>query len=717
MSVSMFSSHVIGAGVQPPLPPAERRTRVLHGDVTVDRYRWLRDRDHPGTRAYLEAENTYAEQATAHLTVLKSQLIAEIQGRQPSEGAPPAFNVGPFEYFQRLERGHAHPAWWRRPTAGGSAELVLDPNAIPGAEAYYSLGVFGPSDDGRYVAFSVDLIGNDGYELRVRDMTTGRDVWRDTGRVGWVAWAGDNHTLFFTRELGDRRRHDRVVRFDVESGDAEVVFEETNDALEVRIRRSDSGAWLFLDVCPAPDGSSPVHRGGIEVWCLPADEPGAGWRRIVTRQLGHQVFAEHWEETFLFRVNDAGPYWRLVRAPMDDPAQSRWEEVVPHNQSVSIEEVHVLEGHLVVLERVGLRPRLISYDRSGRVTATIVPDEPSCTLVVGLSLGGAYSVPRHAYRGSRLTYSVSSFVTPDTVFEHDLDEDRSVVLYKAHVPGYDPTKYLATVVLVEAEDGVQIPISLVVPRGRTSPGPVLLDVYGCHGIPRWPSFFKSPSFMTARLSLLDRGVAFGLVHVRGGGELGRPWWQAAIQDRKRITHADLIAASEGLIEQGHAARDGIVISGRSAGGGTVLATAASRPDLFRAVLAEVPVADILDTVTDYPMPYAGSEADEYGDPDIVRDYRYIRTYDPYYNLSPHRPLPPTYVDTALDDSQVLYYQPARYVAQRRWCAADRDPALVFRVMNIGGHFGASHGLARAEDQAFRMAWILDLLSRSRPEPE
>lgn len=280
-----------------------------------------------------------------------------------------------------------------------------------------------------------------------------------------------------------------------------MVFEETDDRLEVRIRRSDSGAWLFLDVSPVP-----ARVGGIEVWCLAADEHGAGWRRIVTRELGHEVFAEHWKDAFLFRVNDAGPYWRLVRAPIDDPAPSRWEEVVPHNKEMLLEEVHVLEDHLVVLVREGLRARLVSYDRSGRVGATIVPDEPSCTLTVGLSPGGEYSVARHAYRGTRLTDCVSSFVTPRTVFEHDLDDDHSVVLYKTHIPGYDPAKYSATVVLVEAEDGVQIPISLVVRRERTSAGPVLLGVYGCHASPRWPSFFESPSFMTARLSLLDRGL-------------------------------------------------------------------------------------------------------------------------------------------------------------------------------------------------------------------
>ncbi|MER9420513.1 prolyl oligopeptidase family serine peptidase [Mesorhizobium sp. M0306] len=696
--------------LEPPLPRAEPRIRVLHDDITTDRYRWLRDRDNPDVRAYLEAENCYAEQATEHLTELKAQLVAEIQGRQPSEGAAPAFQVGPFEYFQLPQRGGTHSAWWRRPTTGGPAELVLDPNEIPGAGAYYALGVFEPSDDGRYVAFSVDLIGNEGYELTVRDMADGRDIWRDSGRAGKVVWAADNHTLFFTRELADQRRHDRVVRLDVERADSEVVFEETADRLEVQIRRSDSGAWLFLDLSPVAGG------GGIEVWCLAADEPGAEWRRIVTREFGHEVFAEHWKDAFLFRVNDAGPYWRLVRAPIDDPAPSRWEEFVPHNEGTLLEEVHVLEDHLVVIAREGLRPRLVCYDRRGRVGATIVPDEPSCSLTVGLSAGGDYSVARHAYRGSRLTYCLSSFVTPSTVFEHDLDHDQSVVLYKTHIPGYDPANYTATVVLVETEDGVQIPISLVVRRGRKGAGPVLLGVYGCHAAPRWPSFFMTPSFMNARLSLLDRGVAFGIVHVRGGGEFGRPWWQAAVKDRKRITHTDLIAAAEGLIEQGLATREEIVILGRSAGGGTVLATAALRPDLFRAVVAEVPVADILDTVIDYPMPYAAVEAAEYGDPRVAREYRYIRTYDPYYNLHPDRPLPPTYVDTALDDSQVLFFQPARYVAQRRSCAADRDPKLVFRVMRIGGHSGPSHGVARAEDHAFRLAWILDQLNYSRTDP-
>ncbi|MER8760425.1 S9 family peptidase [Mesorhizobium sp. M0976] len=691
--------------LQPPLPRAEPRIRVLHGDVTVDSYRWLRDRENPDVRAYLEAENSYAEQATAHLTGLKEELIAEIEGRLPCEGAPPAFQVGLFEYFQRHDPGLSHPAWWRRPMTRGSAELVLDPNAIPGAEVFYSLGVFEPSDDGRYMAFSFDLIGDENYELIVRDMADGRDVWRDPGRAtGRVVWAADNHTLFFTRERADRRHHDQIVRLDVEVGISEVVFEEVNERLAVLVRRSNSGAWLFLDVVTTYSFS--VQAGAAEVWCLPADEPGGKWRRILKRELGHEIYAEHWGDKFLFRVNDTGPYWRLVCAPIDDPSPSRWEEVIPHRNGVTLEEVHVLEQHLVLLEREGLRPRLISRSVTGQVEATIVPDEPSCTLKVGLSAGGSYSVARHPFRSSKLVYSVSSFVTPDTFVEHELAHDRSAVLYQVRVPGYDAAQYMATVVMAEAEDGVQVPISLVARRDRTSPGPVLLYVYGCYGIPSWPKF------IAARLSLLDRGVAFGIVHIRGGGELGRPWHLVATRDRKLVTHTDLIAAAEGLVEQGYATRNGIVMGGRSAGGGVVLATAALRPDLFRAVVAEVPLTDIVDTEMDFTMPYALNETAEYGDPHIADEYQYLRSYDPYYNLSADRPLPPTYVDNAIDDGQVLHYQPARYVAQRRSCAADRDPELVFRTRTVGGHSGASHGPGVAEEAAFRMAWALDQLGRS-----
>ncbi|GLR91651.1 S9 family peptidase [Bradyrhizobium iriomotense] len=697
--------------VQPPLPRAEPRIRVLHDDVTIDRYRWLRDRQHPDVRAYLEAENSFAEQATVHLKRLRAELVAEIEGRQPCKGAAPALQVGPYEYFQEHRQGLYHPAWWRRPLSGGSAELVHDPNAISGSEAFYSLGAFEPSDDGRYVAFSFDLVGNERYELTVRDMAEGREVWRDSGRAGRVVWAADNHTLFFTRDRTDRR-HDQIVRVDILARDSVVVFEEVNERLQLSVRRSNSGAWLFLDVNTNWDNSAQVQRGAAEVWCLPAGQPRGEWRRIVERELGHEIYAEHWGDRFLFRVDDAGPCWRLVSAAIDDPSPSCWEEVISHRVGVTLEEVHVLEQHLVLLEREGLRRRLVSRNRSGKVGVTIVPDEPSCTLRVGLSAGGRYSVARHLFRSSKLTYSVSSYVRPDTVVEHDLADDRSTVLYRARIPGYDPAQYVATVVMVEAEDGVRVPISLVMRRDRTSPGPVLLNVYGCHGTSRWPSFFAWPSFMTARLSLLDRGVAFGIAHVRGGGEFGRPWHEEAIRDRKRITYTDLIAAAEGLIEQGFASRDGIVIEGTSAGGGTVLATAALRADLFRAVIAEVPVADILDTTMDTSMPYAPMESAEYGDPHIAHEYRYLRSYDPYYNLSADRPLPPTYVDAALDDGQVLYYQPARYVAQRRFCAADRDPELVFRMRTVGGHSGASHGPGVAEEAAFRMAWVLDRLRRS-----
>ncbi|MER9782712.1 S9 family peptidase [Mesorhizobium sp. M0217] len=693
--------------MQPPLPRAEPRIRVLHDHVTIDGYRWLRDRDNPDVRAYLEAEGGYAEQAAAHLSALKAEIIAEIEGRQLREGALPSFQVGPFEYFQRHEQGQSHPRWWRRPAGGDRAELVIDPNVLEGAEVFYRLGVFEPSDDGRFVAFSFDVIGDENYELRVRDMETGRDVWQGSRRAAMVAWASDGHTLFFTRERPRLRRQcNELIRLDIATGDSEVVFEEANGYLEIRVRRSDSGVWLFLDVIASSDWSSPVHMGAAEVWCIPADEAGGKWRRIVRRELGCNIYVEHWRDSFLFRADDAGPSCRLVRAPINDPSPSSWEEVVPHRAGVALEEVHILEKHLVVLEREGLRPRLVSRDGRGGVGATIVPEEPSCTLKVGLSAGGIHSVARHPFRSSKLVYSISSFVTPDTVVEHDLADPRSTVLYQARVPGYDAAQYVATVVMAKAEDGVQVPISLVARRDRTNPGPVLLNVYGCYGSTRWPSF------MAARLSLLDRGVAFGWVHVRGGGELGRPWHEAATRDRKRITYTDLIAAAEGLVDIGFASRDAIVIEGSSGGGGTVLATAALRPDLFCAVLAKVPLCDILDTEMDFMMPYALQETAEYGDPHIAHEYRYLRSYDPYYNLSADRPLPPTYVDAALDDGQVLYYQPARYVAQRRSCSADRDPELVFRMRMVGGHSGASHGPSVDEERAFRMAWTLDHLRRS-----
>jgi len=703
---NLCSSRPVGDRRLPPLPRAEPMIRVLHDDVTTDGYRWLRDWENPDVRAYLEAENSYAEQATEHLAGLKAELIAEIERRRPKEGTPPAFQVGPFEYFQRPDPNLPHPRWWRRPVAGDQAELVFDPNALQGAENFYRLGVFEPSDDGRYVAFSFDVIGDENHELRVRDMETGRDVWQGSRQAVMVAWAADGHTLFFTRERPDlRRQRHELIRLDVAVGRSEVVFEEVDELLNVEVRRSDSGAWLFLDV-------TDVDRGAGEVWCLPADEPGVKWRRLVAREAGRRVIAEHWQDNFLFLVDDVGPNWRLVRAPIAEPSPSRWEEVIPHRNGVALEEVHLLEQHLVLLEREGLHPRLVVRDHGGRIVTAIVPEEPSCTLAVGLPTGGRYSGARHAFRSSKLTYSTSSFVTPDTLIEYDLGDEISTIVYRANIPGYDPAQYVASVVTVKAADGEEIPISLVARRDRASPGPVLLNVYGCYGTARWPSFSAWPSFMTARLSLLDRGVAFAIVHVRGGGEFGRAWHEAAIRNRKHITHTDLIAAAEGLIERGFAARDGIVIEGASGGGGVVLATAALRPELFRAVIADVPLADILDTELDFTMPYAQQEACEYGDPHIAQEYLYLRSYDPYYSLSADRPLPPTYVDAALYDSQVLYWQPARYVAQRRSCALDRDPELVFRMRMVGGHDGASHGPGMAEAAAFRMAWMLDRLRHS-----
>ncbi|MBY3253121.1 S9 family peptidase [Rhizobium laguerreae] len=693
--------------LHPPLPHAETRIRVLHEDVTTDKFGWLRNRENPDVLQYLEAENRYSEQATAHLAEIKHQLVAEIKARRAGGGSHPILTVGPFEYFRMQEDGLPHSAWWRRPVAGGPDELVMDPNLIPGAAVFFTLGIFEPSDDGRYLAYSFDVVGDEGFELRVRDVSSGQEVWRGPARVGQAVWAADSQSLFFSQERSDRRQHDRIVRFDVEASKSEVVFEESNERLAVVVRRSHSGAWLFLNVVPGCDNTLRVQRGAAEVWCLASNSPKGKWRRIVARDLGHKIYAEHWNDRFLFRVDDNGPDWRMVSAPTDDPSPSQWKEFVPHRAGVTLEEVHVFDQDLVSLERENLRPRLVVYGRTGEVKSVIVPEASTCTLKVGVSAGGSYSVARHRFCSSQLIYSVSSFIRPDTFTEHDMENGRSKIVYQAEVPGYDASQYVATTIMADAEDGVQVPISLISRRDRWPGGPVLLNVYGCYGTTRWPSFFSAPSCLDERLSLLDRGIAFGIVHVRGGGEFGRRWYDAAIRDRKTVTYTDLIRCAETLVEQGYASRDGIIIEGKSAGGGTVLAAAALRPDLFRAVIAEVPVADIIDTELDFNMPFALAETAEYGDPRAPDEYSYMRTYDPYYNLDADRPLPPTYIDAALDDSQVLFHQPARYVAQRRSCTPNRDPALVFRTRMLGGHSGFSHGPAVVEEAAFRQAWILD----------
>ncbi|WP_041679031.1 prolyl oligopeptidase family serine peptidase [Rhizobium etli] len=697
--------------MRPPLAHEESRIRVLHDDVTTDRFRWLRDKEHPKLHSYLNAENDYAEHSIAHLGSLKAELIAEIKGRQPSDDILPAFRVGPFEYVQRRADGKAHPVWWRRPVTGGAYQIIFDPNEVAGAERFYSLGVFEPSDDGRYIAYSFDVVGSEWYKLHVRDVDGGRDVWHDVGRAGRAVWASDNQTLFFTRERADRRHHDQVVCVNILDGQPEVIFEEANERLAVVVRRSNSGDWLFIDVYAMSDNSG-AQRGAAEVWCLPSDQPRGTWRRVVGRDLGHKVYAEHWHDRFLFRVDDAGAFCRIVSAPLDSPSPCNWKELVPHRTDVNLEEVHILEQHLIVLERKGLCPSLVAYEASGEMNAVIVRGEPSCTLIVGLSARGRYSVGRQPFHSGKVLYTVSSFVTPDKIVEHNLIEDRSSILSHASVSGYDSEQYEATVVMAKGEDGVDIPISLVMRRDRKCPGPLLLNVYGCYGTCRWPSFFSWPSSMTERLSLLDRGYAFGIVHVRGGGELGRSWHKAATRERKQVTHTDLIAAAEGLIDQGVTTRGSIIIEGKSAGGGTVLSASHLRPDLFCAVLAEVPLTDIIDTEFDFTLPFALSETTEYGDPHEVGEYRYLRTYDPYYNLCADRVLPPTYIDAAFEDGQVLYYQPARYVAQRRFCSLDSDPELVFRTRFVGGHGGASHGPDVAEQAAYRMTWIIKQITRS-----
>ncbi|MDW8326089.1 MAG: S9 family peptidase [Anaerolineales bacterium] len=678
-----------------PLAPKRPHPITQHGQTRVDDYFWLRNRDDPEVRRYLEAENAYAEAVMAHTRDLQEALYREMRGRIQEDDTTVPVRRGEFFYYSRTEQDKQYPIYCRKRGAlDAPEEILLDVNELAKGRGFCRLGNFEISPDHRYLAYSVDYSGAERFTLYIKDLHTGEllpEVIPDSYYT--LEWANDSRTLFYTTLNAANRPH-RVWRHVIGSDAAQdvLIYEEADESYFIWMRKSRSGRFLFLD----------LHNNNTSEWrYASADDPSATFTVFAPRRPGVEYRIDHHGDRFLILTNEDALNFKLMETPIDSPGRDHWRELVPHRPEVLLEGFDVFREHLVLYEREGGLKTMRVGDPYARSFRRVHFPEPVYTYWTRAWMEPDEN-PDFEARTLRFTYS--SLVTPDTVVDYGLDDGSWTERKRLSIPGgYDPTQYVSERLAATAPDGTYVPISLVYRKGfrRDGRGPLLLHSYGAYGAP------TEPFFNVNRLSLLDRGVAFALAHVRGGSEFGRAWYENGKLLHKRNTFTDFIACAEHLIAQGYTASDRLAILGVSAGGLLVTAAMTMRPDLFHCVVAKVPFVDVVNTMSDPTIPLTVIEWEEWGNPADKTLFDYMLSYSPYDNIQP-RAYPHLLVTAGLNDPRVAYWEPAKFVAKLRALKTDSNRLLLKTNMDAG-HAGASGRFDYLREIAFEFAFVLDTL--------
>lgn len=678
-----------------PLAPAHPTVLRKHGESRLDPYFWLRDKDHPDTLAYLQAENAYAEASTAALKPFETRLFDEIKARIKEDDSSVPYRLDGYCYYSRFETGRQYPLLCRQPLGadgqpGAPEQILLDVNALAEGKSFMEVGEFEVSPDGQLLAFTTDSSGFRQYTLQIKDLRSGKLLRLRRQRVTSVAWALDNRTLFYSTEDAQTKRSNQLWRHQLGESRDTLIHEEKDERFGLDVYLTRSNGYLVNQIS---------SHTSSEIRYLAAERPLGRWRVLARRRAGIEYNLDHRGSDFYIRINDTGRNFRLVRAPVAAPARANWREVVPVREAVMLEGMDLFEHFLVRHERENGLNQLVITDLRNGASHAMAFDEPVYSLGIEANAEWHSTVYRYSYE---------SLSTPATVYDYDMASRHQTLLKRRPVLGdFDPANYVSERIWASAPDGVQVPISLVYRKGTARDGsaPLWLDAYGAYGIP------SDVYFSSARLSLLDRGVIVAEAHIRGGGDLGKAWHDAGKMAQKMNTFSDFIACAEHLIASHYTRADRLVIEGGSAGGLLMGAVSNLRPDLFKVVVSHVPFVDVLSTMLDASLPLTVGEYEEWGNPNRRAEYAWMRAYSPYDNLRAQA-YPTMLVKTSLHDSQVMYWEPAKYVAKLRTLKTDANPLLL--VTNMGaGHGGASGRFDRLREVAFDFAFVLTQLGIKR----
>lgn len=674
----------------PPVAATRPHSFSIHGVTIDDPWAWLKDPGYPEVTdkdvlGYLKAENAYFEAVIAPRKPLSERLFQEMRGRIKEDESTVPQKDGDWIYWTDYETGGEYPRWWRKPVGGGEDQLILDEPALAAGKEYFRLGAFSVSHDGRYLAYAVDDNGSERFEVRVKDLETG-ELLPDTipGMLSEIVWTSDSRGFLYgvanEHWRTDNARWHKLgepVEKDVE------LYKEADEGYRVAVGETSSRKWLLV---------STGDHVTSEVYLLPAGDPSAPLRCVSPRKQGREYDVDEHDGTLFIHTNDTDPQFRLVTASIDNPGE--WvERIAPSKRFymtgvTCFADFFVVEGREDGLDQVELH----RYD-SG--IAPVRLEFPEASYVAGLGDNPEYAV-------DKLRLSYESMVTPGTVQDYDVATGTITTLKVQEIPsGYDASKYRTERLKIAARDGTEVPVSIVYPKDfpRDGSGKLYLYAYGAYG------YAIPPGFSTSRMSFLDRGMAFAIAHIRGGDDLGQQWYLDGKLDKRANTFNDFVDVAKGLIERGFTHKGGIAIAGRSAGGELMGAVVNSDPELWGAVVADVPFVDVLNTMLDESLPLTPGEWPEWGNPiEDAEAFALIRSYSPYDNVTAQA-YPPMFISGGLNDPRVTYWEPAKWAAKLRATKTDAN-VLVLKTNMGAGHGGKSGRWESLKEAADEMTFVL-----------
>jgi oligopeptidase B len=680
----------LGLGQEKPRPPAAEKVvkeLTIHGQTRVDEYYWLNERTNPKVIDYLSAENAYADALMKHTEPLQEKLYREMFGRvTQTDMSVPYFENG-YWYYTRFEAGKDYPLHCRKPkTLQGREEVLLDGNALAKGHSYFNIGGAAVSPDNAVLAYGVDTVSRRQYKIYFKNLKTGR-LYPEvlTMTAGFAVWAADSRTVFYP-VIDETLRLHKIFRhvLGTPAGQDVEVYHEKDETFSVAVNASRSRKVIFI---------FSYSTLTTESRYIDASRPLDGFQVFHPRTRGLEYQVDHLGDTFYIRTNDGAPNFKFMAASPGRTAREEWREVIPHRPDVYLQRFGLFQDYLVLGER-----------RDGLTQIRVIPwgEKDGYYLPFQDKAYMAMLTPTPEPATDLLRYTYNSLTTPATVYEFNMKTKAQTVLKQQEVPGYKPEDYVTERLSAFAYDGTLVPMSLVYKQGARDggPAPLLLYGYGSYGAS------TDPGFNIMRISLLDRGFIVALAHIRGGSEMGRQWYEDGKLFKKMNTFTDFISCAEHLVRRGYTAPDRLFAQGGSAGGLLMGAVVNLRPDLFKGVLAAVPFVDVVTTMLDASIPLTTSEYDEWGDPNKPDDYEYMMSYSPYDNIRP-KAYPAMLVTTGLHDSQVQYFEPAKWVARLRATKTDSN-LLLLKTNMEAGHGGASGRFRRLRETALQYAFLLDL---------
>jgi oligopeptidase B len=690
LAAGLFSCSQAQSDPPPPVAEVIPKTMTEHGNTRVDNYFWLKERENPKVIDYLKAENAYTEEVMKHTEALQEKLFEEIKGRIKQDDRSVPYRHDEYFYYTRQEDGKEYDIYCRKKGSLDSLEqIILNVNTLAEGHDFCQVAGIDASPDHSILAYGVDTVGRRFYTLHFKDMNTGTslpDLISDV--TGNMVWAADNKTIFYSAQDPETLRWNRIFRhvLGTDPKNDELVYQEPEETYFTWVERSKSRKYLFIHS---------QQTLADEYRYLAADQPAGHFEMFLPRQVNHEYTVDQAGDRFYMRSNLLAKNFRLMScAPSECGNTAAWKEEIPNRDDVYLESFELFKNHMVVVER-----------KNGLIQFRVRPNTGEEYYVdFGEPAYDVSSTDNYTFDTPVFRYTYSSMTTPRTVFDYDLNTKTGTVLKVQEVlGGFDKNNYVTERLYAPARDGARVPVSILYRKGLAKDGshPVLLYGYGAYGIS------TDASFSPIRLSLVDRGFIYAIAHIRGGQELGRDWYENGKLFHKLNTFTDFIDCGEYLIKEGYAKRDGLFAYGGSAGGLLIGAVMNMRPDLWAGLLADVPYVDVINTMLDASIPLTTNEYDEWGNPENKEYYDYMFAYSPYDNVVAKN-YPPLLVMAGLHDSQVQYWEPAKWVAKLRATKTDAHRLLLKTDMEAG-HGGASGRYQRYKEYAFMYAFMLDLL--------